>query len=171
MKVLSFSVNKSILIFLITLACGFAFSHKGFSRGLPDFTELVKESSPAVVNIRTTSSSSGGSFGPGIPGVPQLDENDPMYEFFKRFFPPGDNQQRRPPGRQGPPGGAQPRGVGSGFIISPDGFVLSNHHVVAGADKVIVTMADRKEFYADIIGSDQRTDVALLKIEGKSCLF
>ena len=171
MKVLSFNVNKSVLIFLITLACGFAFYHKGFARGLPDFTELVKESSPAVVNIRTTSSSSGGSFGPGIPGVPQLDENDPMYEFFKRFFPPGDNQQRRPPGRQGPPGGAQPRGVGSGFIISPDGFVLSNHHVVAGADKVIVTMADRKEFYADIIGSDQRTDVALLKIEGKKLPF
>ena len=61
--------------------------------------------------------------------------------------------------------------MGSGFIISPDGFVLSNHHVVAGADKVIVTMADRKEFYADIIGSDQRTDVALLKLKEKNCLF
>ena len=103
--------------------------------------------------------------------MPQLDENDPMYEFFKRFFPPGDDQQRRPPRRQGPPGSPQPRGVGSGFIISPDGFVLSNHHVVAGADKVIVTMADRREFYADIIGSDQRTDVALLKIEGKKLPF
>jgi len=155
----------------MTLVCGFGFSESGSARGLPDFTELVKESSPAVVNIRTTSSSNGGNFGPGIPGVPQLDENDPMYEFFKRFFPPGDGQQRRPPSRQGPPGSPQPRGVGSGFIISPDGFVLSNHHVVAGADKVIVTMADRKEFYADIIGSDQRTDVALLKIDGKKLPF
>ena len=171
MKVLSVSFNKSILIFLMVLFCGFGFSDESSARGLPDFTELVKESSPAVVNIRTTSSSNGGNFGPGIPGVPQLDENDPMYEFFKRFFPPGDNQQRRPPRRQGPPGGPQPRGVGSGFIISPDGFVLSNHHVVAGADKVIVTMADRREFYADIIGSDQRTDVALLKIEGKKLPF
>ena len=172
MKVFSFGFDKSILIFLMSLSFGFGFgfSNESSARGLPDFTELVKESSPAVVNIRTTSSSNGGNFGPGIPGVPQLDENDPMYEFFKRFFPPGDNQQRRPPRRQGPPGGPQPRGVGSGFIISPDGFVLSNHHVVAGADKVIVTMADRKEFYADIIGSDQRTDVALLKIEGKRFL-
>ena len=156
MKVLRFSFNKLILIFLMTLSFGFSFSHEIFARGLPDFTELVKESSPAVVNIRTTSSRNGGNSGPGIPGVPQLDENDPMYEFFKRFFPPGDNQRRSPPGRQGPPGSPQPRGVGSGFIISPDGFVLSNHHVVAGADKVIVTMADRKEFYADIIGSDQK---------------
>ena len=104
MKVYSFSFNKSILIFLITLLCGFGFSHKLSALGLPDFTELVKESSPAVVNIRTTSSSDGGNVGPGIPGLPQLDENDPMYEFFKRFFPPGDNQQRRPPRRQGPPG-------------------------------------------------------------------
>ena len=171
MKVLSISFNKSVLTFLMTLFCSLGFSINGSARGLPDFTELVKESSPAVVNIRTTSSSNGGNFGPGIPGVPQLDENDPMYEFFKRFFPPGDNQQRTPPRRQGPPGGPQPRGVGSGFIISPDGFVLSNHHVVAGADKVIVTMADRREFYADIIGSDQRTDVALLKIEGKRLPF
>ena len=117
MKVLSFSFNKSILIFLMTLSFGFGFSHKGSARGLPDFTELVKESSPAVVNIRTTSSSNGGNFGPGIPGVPQLDENDPMYEFFKRFFPPGDNQQRRPPGRQGPPGGPQPRGWEAGLLF------------------------------------------------------
>ena len=171
MKVFSVGFNKSILIFLMVLFCGFCFSDESFARGLPDFTGLVKESSPAVVNIRTTGASDGGNFGGGIPGVPQLDENDPMYEFFKRFFPPGDDQQRRPPRRQGPPGSPQPRGVGSGFIISPDGFVLSNHHVVAGADKVIVTMADRREFYADIIGSDQRTDVALLKIEGKKLPF
>ena len=72
MKVLNSCFNKSILIFLMTLVCGFGFSESGSARGLPDFTELVKESSPAVVNIRTTSSSNGGNFGPGIPGVPQL---------------------------------------------------------------------------------------------------
>ena len=86
MKVLSISFNKSVLTFLMTLFCSLGFSINGSARGLPDFTELVKESSPAVVNIRTTSSSNGGNFGPGIPGVPQLDENDPMYEFFKDFF-------------------------------------------------------------------------------------
>ena len=77
--------NKLILIFLTVLFFGFCFSDEGYARGLPDFTGLVKESSPAVVNIRTTSASDSGNFGPGIPGVPQLDENDPMYEFFKRF--------------------------------------------------------------------------------------
>ena len=70
----------------MTLLCGLGLSQNGSAQGLPDFTELVKESSPAVVNIRTTSSSNGSNLGPGIPGVPQLDENDPMYEFFKRFF-------------------------------------------------------------------------------------
>ena len=89
MKVFSVGFNKSILIFLMVLFCGLCFSNEGSARGLPDFTGLVKESSPAVVNIRTTSSSDGGNFGRAIPGVPQLDENDPMYEFFKRFFPQG----------------------------------------------------------------------------------
>ena len=92
MKVFSVGFNKSILIFLIVLFFGFFFSDESSARGLPDFTGLVKESSPAVVNIRTTSGSNSGNFGPGIPGLPQLDENDPMYEFFKRFFPPGDDQ-------------------------------------------------------------------------------
>ena len=165
MNGLSLSLNKSVLALLIAPLVAIGLS-KASARGLPDFTELVRDSSPAVVNIRTTSDGNNGNYVPGVPGVPQLDENDPMYEFFKRFFPPGDDQQRRSPRRQGPPGGPQPRGVGSGFIISPDGFVLSNHHVVAGAGKVIVTMADRKEFFAEIIGSDQRTDVALLKIKG-----
>ena len=116
MKVLGISFNKSVLIFLMTLFYALGFSHNGSARGLPDFTELVKESSPAVVNIRTTSSSNGGNFSPGIPGVPQLDENDPMYEFLKDFSA-GDNQQRTPPRRQGLPV-VHNQGVGSGFIIS-----------------------------------------------------
>ena len=79
MKVLSISFDKLILILLMAFIWALGFSHDCSARGLPDFTELVKESSPAVVNIRTTSSSNGGNFGPGIPGVPQLDENDPLH--------------------------------------------------------------------------------------------
>lgn len=137
-------------------------------RGLPDFTGLVEKAGPAVVGIRTLQKVSRAQGGfPGMP--PGLDENDPFYEFFRRFFPPGH------PGmpQQGQPGESEerpsvPRGVGSGFIISTDGFILSNHHVVEGADEVFVSMTDGREFKAKIVGSDQRTDVALLKIEAKN---
>ena len=137
-------------------------------RGLPDFTGLVEKAGPAVVGIRTLQKVSRAQGGfPGMP--PGLDENDPFYEFFRRFFPPGH------PGmpQQGQPGDPEetpsvPRGVGSGFIISTDGFILSNHHVVEGADEVFVSMTDGREFKAKIVGSDQRTDVALLKIEAKN---
>ncbi len=139
-------------------------------KGLPDFTGLVEKAGPAVVGVRTLQKVSRGQGGfPGMP--PRLDENDPFYEFFRRFFPPGH------PGipQQGQPGQAEPedvpsvpRGVGSGFIISSDGFILSNHHVVDGADEVFVSMTDGREFKAKIVGSDQRTDVALLKIEAKN---
>ena len=143
------------------------FSHAA-SSNFPDFTTLVEKTSPAVVNIRTTQreSANNNNRPPGFPQIPDLDENDPMYEFFKRFFPPGGGPGQSPPGRGGIPRGQVPRGVGSGFIISDDGFILSNHHVVAGAGEVIVTMPDRREFSASVIGSDQRTDVALLKIDG-----
>jgi serine protease Do len=132
------------------------------NRGLPDFTGLIDKAGPAVVNIRTLSRESE----KGSPGMP-FDENDPFFEFFKRFGPPG--HPGFGPRQQGPkdqePSEPRPRGVGSGFIISQDGYLLSNHHVVEGADEVLVTLTDKREFKAKIIGSDQRTDVALLKIE------
>jgi serine protease Do len=136
------------------------------SRGLPDFADLVELAGPAVVNIRTlarvqVSQTPPGH--PGFPGMPELDENDPFYEFFRRFFPP-----RPGPSPRGPRGGdgqQVPRGVGSGFIISNDGFIMTNHHVVEGADEILVTLADKREFKAKLIGSDRRTDVALVKIE------
>ena len=140
----------------------------GKSYGLPDFTTLVEKASPAVVNIRTTQEGNTPQANmPGLPRVPELDENDPMYEFFKRFFPPGGNPGQGPPRQPPSPRGQPPRGVGSGFLVSSDGYILSNHHVVSGAGRVIVTFTDRREFTAKVIGSDQRTDVALLKIEGK----
>jgi len=137
------------------------------SRGLPDFADLVELAAPAVVNIRTVEKvrvQQPGQGG-GVPQMPELDENDPFYEFFRRFFPPRPNTPRNPRGQgQGPGQEEVPRGVGSGFVISNDGFILTNHHVVDGADDIIVTLADKREFKARLIGSDRRTDVALVKI-------
>lgn len=134
--------------------------------GLPDFTELVERSGPAVVNIRTTEKVKNGQ---GMPGV----EDEEMQEFFRRFFgvpiPPRQQPDRPPRGHK--PGHSEdevPRGVGSGFIISADGFVMTNAHVVDGADDVYVTLTDKREFKARIIGADKRTDVALVKIEGSN---
>jgi serine protease Do len=130
---------------------------------LPDFSDLVERVGPAVVNIRTTARLSTVHGGRAMPQIPGLDENDPFYEFFRRFFPqPQPGPQQRP----GPRGDRQvPRGLGSGFVISGDGYVMTNHHVVDGSEQITVTLADKREFTAKLIGSDQRTDVALLKIE------
>jgi len=128
--------------------------------GLPDFADLVDKVGPAVVNIRTTERvrlDQGG--GP----------DEEMQEFLRRFF---GGQMAPRGGRRG--GGAQPqeervqRGVGSGFIISDDGYVLTNAHVVEGADEVTVTLTDRREFKAKVLGADARTDVALLKVDARS---
>ncbi len=132
-------------------------------RGLPDFADLVESAGPAVVNIRTTEKVRVQQH-PQVPGMPELDENDPLYEFFRRFFPPRPNTPRGP--RNGPQQEEVPRGVGSGFIVSADGYILTNHHVVEGADEIMVTLADKREFKARLIGSDRRTDVALVKIAG-----
>ncbi len=122
------------------------------SRGLPDFTELAEKQGAAVVNISSTQVTRSSQMSP-FP----FDENDPAFEFFKRFIPR-------------PPGGAAPRefenkSLGSGFIISNDGFILTNAHVVDGADDVTVRLTDKREFKAKIIGADKRTDVALIRIE------
>ena len=129
---------------------------------LPDFADLVERAGPAVVNIRTTAKARAGR---GQGPIPDMDPNDPFFEFFRRFFPPG-----QAPGQPRTPRGGEesvPRGVGSGFIISADGYVLTNHHVVDGADSIIVTLTDKRELTAKLIGSDQRTDVALVKVEAK----
>ncbi len=137
-------------------------------RELPDFADLVERTGPAVVNIRTTERARAGApaAGPG-PQMPEgMDENDPFYEFFRRFFPPRPGQGPGPGPRGRGEGGEVPRGVGSGFIISPDGYLLTNHHVVEGADEIYVTLTDKRELKGKLIGSDRRTDVALVKIEG-----
>jgi serine protease Do len=139
--------------------------------GLPDFTDMVDKVGPSVVNIRTTERVKSAV---GVPGAGADDEE--MQEFFKRFFgvpvPPRQQQPDRPsrPKRPGAPQQDEEvsRGVGSGFIISADGYVMTNAHVVEGADEVYVTLTDKREFKAKIIGSDKRTDVALVKIDGAS---
>lgn len=133
------------------------------ARDLPDFSDLVERVGPAVVNIRTTQKVSQNAQ-QGFPGFQGLDPSDPFYEFFKRLLPP--NQMPPAPKNKGSEKEV-PSGVGSGFLIDSDGYVLTNHHVVTGADSIIVTFPDRREFKAKVIGSDQRTDVALVKIEGK----
>lgn len=137
------------------------------ARDLPDFSDLVEKAGPSVVNIRTIERVSAQQSGaPGFP-FPDMDENDPFFEFFRRFGVPRGGQPGVPQQRRGNPNGGEevPRGVGSGFIIDTAGFILTNHHVVDGADEIIVTLTDKREFKAKVIGSDKRTDVALVKIE------
>jgi serine protease Do len=125
---------------------------------LPDFTELAERVGPSVVNIRTTERAARGSAGGA-----EVDPN--IEEFFRRF---GIPMPGRPDPRRGPRGEdeePQQRGVGSGFILSSDGFIMTNAHVVDGADEVIVTLTDKRELKARIIGADKRTDVAVVKIE------
>ncbi|RZI40158.1 DegQ family serine endoprotease [Herbaspirillum sp. HC18] len=136
---------------------------------LPDFADLVEKTGPAVVNIRTTE-----RVKPGQGGGAQGPDDEEMQEFFRRFFgvpmPRSPQPDRAPRGRRPAPQQEEevPRGVGSGFIISADGFVLTNAHVVDGADDVYVTLTDKREFKAKIIGVDKRTDVAVVRIEGSN---
>jgi serine protease Do len=130
------------------------------AQNLPEFADLAERVGPAVVNIRTTERARAGRTGAG----PEIDED--MLEFFRRFGLPIPNQPNpRTPRQPSPDGEPQQRGVGSGFILSADGHVLTNAHVVEGADEVFVTLTDKREFKARLIGSDRRSDVALVKIE------
>ena len=127
------------------------------TRSLPDFTDLVETVGPSVVNIRTVEKVKIGTAGGA---------DEQMLEFFKRFgIPVPPNMPRSPRGDRGQQEEEQPRGVGSGFILSSDGLVMTNAHVVEGADEVLVTLTDKREFKAKIIGTDKRTDGALVKIE------
>jgi serine protease Do len=119
---------------------------------LPDFTELVERQGPAVVNISTSQSVRN----PLVPQIPNLQEDDPFYEFFRRFIPqPGPRE-------------FQSQSLGSGFIISQDGYILTNAHVVETADEITVKLTDKREFKAKVIGADRRTDIALIKIDASN---
>ena len=141
-------LRSSVVLWLLAL-CLPAIAQ---ARELPDFTQLVEAQGPAVVNISTKQAIRRSSV-PQIPGI----EDEELLEFFRRFMP------RRPPPGTGPR--SESRSLGSGFIISPDGYILTNAHVVEGADEIDVRFTDKREFQARVIGSDRRTDVALIKVE------
>lgn len=124
--------------------------------GLPDFTRLVERVAPAVVSIEST-------IGARQSRGQQMPDDAQIPEIFRRFFGPGFEMPGGPRG----PGGNAPRGrsMGTGFIISADGYLLTNHHVVDGADEVTVRLSDRREFAAEVVGSDAESDVAVLKID------
>ena len=119
------------------------------SAALPDFREIVRHSSPAVVKIIVASSGAQAQGGQRQPGPEEIPE------YLRRFFE----------FRGAPPSQRQRMGMGSGFIISGDGYIVTNNHVVEGADSVVVRMSDRREFDAEVIGTDPRSDLALLRVE------
>lgn len=128
--------------------------------GLPEFTGIVEKASPAVVNISTTQTVKQQAR-PGFPHgeMPPMPEGTPFDDFFRRFF--GD--------REG--GGMEDfdtQSLGSGFVISPDGYILTNNHVIKDAKEIVVRLSTRQEYVAEVVGSDPRSDVALLKIDAKN---
>ncbi|MDI9330223.1 MAG: DegQ family serine endoprotease [Alphaproteobacteria bacterium] len=133
------------------------------ARNLPDFTDLVEQVSPSVVNIRTLEKIQRNTEPEGQAQGPDEEMQDLLRRFFGIPMPGPRQQQPQRPGRPQPED--RQRGIGSGFILTSDGFIMTNAHVVQGADQVIVTLTDKREFKARIIGADRRTDVAVVKID------
>ena len=143
------------LPFSLLLVTGLLFASQAMAQ-LPDFTELAQQNSPAVVNISTRQNHTNGKKFkiPHQFNIPNLPEDSPFNDLFKHFFDGIPNMPEQ-----------ETRSLGSGFIISKDGYILTNHHVVDGADKVEVRLSDRRYFEAKVIGSDKASDVALIKID------
>lgn len=140
------------LIQLSTAILLIAAAGSAHARDLPDFTELVERHSPAVVNI-STEQNVDESRRSLRRGAPQGD----LEEFFRRFIPEGGQGAITPP-----------RSLGSGFIVSADGYILTNNHVIEDADKIIVRLTDRRELEAELIGADERSDLAVIKVQAKN---
>jgi serine protease Do len=147
------SVALACMISMLSLVSPFAMAQ---SRDLPDFTDLVEKQGAAVVNISTTQVIHATRGGPQFQSP--FDDDDPMAELFRRFG------QRGMPGAPSAPRDYESKSLGSGFVISADGLILTNAHVVADADEVLVKLTDKREFKAKVLGADKRTDVALIKI-------
>jgi len=139
---------------LIAAACMFGLMGHAVAQTheLPDFTRLVEEQGPAVVNISTKQAVTRRTL-PQIPGI----GDEELQEFFRRFMPKQPNPEPR----------SERRSLGSGFIISPDGYILTNAHVIEEADEIDVRFTDKRELQAKVIGADRRTDVALIKVDAR----
>jgi serine protease Do len=150
-------VLRALSALWLAVFCSAAIAQAG-QQVLPDFSRIVEDQGNAVVNISTTQAVRRSA----LPQVPGLDDEE-IQEFFRRFIP------RQQPGPQGPGQGPGPRSesrsLGSGFIITHDGYILTNSHVVEGADEITVKFTDKREFKAKVIGADRRTDIALIKID------
>ncbi len=131
------------------------------ARSLPDFTPLVENNAAAVVNISTTVAKNGNPNMPHQFNLPDIPEDSPFYDFFRKFF------EEMPEG-SAPQPFEKRSSLGSGFILSKDGYVITNNHVVENADEIIVRLNDRREFKAELIGRDKKSDIAVLKIKGKN---
>ncbi|MGX2039560.1 DegQ family serine endoprotease [Methylocaldum sp. MU1018] len=126
-------------------------SSRGALAQLPDFTGLVEKNSAAVVNISTSQKVTATE--PQLPEGIEIPEGTPFDDFFRHFFGEGGGQP------------SEVKSLGSGFVVSQDGYVMTNHHVVKDADEIVVRLQDRRELVAKVVGSDKRSDIALLKIE------
>ncbi len=151
MKYLSNTFYRYILVLALVLSLPLA-----AQAALPDFTGIVDDAKNSVVNIstKTRARKSGGGENQRLPDLP---DGSPFGELFEKFFKQDEFEGRR----------RETQSLGSGFIISEDGYILTNHHVIAGADEIIVRMANRNEYVAELIGSDEASDVALLKVEAE----
>ncbi|HFE38817.1 MAG TPA: DegQ family serine endoprotease [Gammaproteobacteria bacterium] len=150
------SVSRVLIIFVSLM---FFAATTSFARpGLPDFTKMVEKYGPAVVNISTVQKLKSKSMDHFKRRMPDLPQDGPFGDWFKKFFDDdgrgGFNGEER-----------KAESLGSGFVISADGYILTNNHVVDGADKIIVRLSDRRELDAELIGRDERSDLALLKID------
>ncbi len=148
-----YKVHKATVFTLLFAATAVAHAD------LPDFTQLAEKNGPSVVNVQATQGDGDNAQSDAADDQDGADQNDPsqgMPDILKRFFGPGG------------PGGGHPRiggvSLGSGFIISSDGYILTNNHVVSGAEKVVVRLSDRRELDAKVVGTDDKSDVALLKV-------
>ncbi len=142
-------IAKYILVALF----GLSTAASAQTQVLPDFTSMVEKEGAAVVNISTVQAPSMAG-NRSFPGMPNIPEDDPFFEFFRRYMPP-----------QGAPRDFESKSMGSGFIITSDGYILTNTHLVDSAEEITVKLTDKREFRAKLIGADRKTDIALLKID------